>query len=62
MPQCPSCDGDMVQRTNRIDGTKFWGCKNYPTCKGIVQLEEEDEDLVPTDSLRRNDKRRWERE
>jgi ssDNA-binding Zn-finger/Zn-ribbon topoisomerase 1 len=32
--KCPECSGDMVPRTNKTNGTKFWGCKNYPYCKG----------------------------
>jgi ssDNA-binding Zn-finger/Zn-ribbon topoisomerase 1 len=30
--KCPDCDGDMVSRTGKY-GT-FWGCKDYPKCKG----------------------------
>lgn len=32
--KCPDCNGPMVPRTNRKDGTKFWGCKAFPKCKG----------------------------
>lgn len=32
--KCPDCSGPMVPRTNRSEGTKFWGCKNYPKCRG----------------------------
>lgn len=32
--KCPSCDGEMVSRTNRETKQRFWGCKNYPNCKG----------------------------
>jgi len=32
--KCPKCAGPMVPRSNRSDGTKFWGCKAYPNCKG----------------------------
>jgi restriction system protein len=31
---CPVCAGDMVQRKNRSTGAAFWGCANYPRCKG----------------------------
>jgi restriction system protein len=31
---CPTCDADMVLRKNRSTGTGFWGCANYPRCKG----------------------------
>ncbi len=33
-PNCPSCDGPMVRRTNGRDGTPFWGCKSFPACRG----------------------------
>jgi restriction system protein len=31
---CPTCDADMVLRKNRSTGAGFWGCNNYPRCKG----------------------------
>ena len=31
---CPDCAGEMLQRTNRTNGNKFWGCKKYPLCRG----------------------------
>ena len=33
-PACPRCGQDMVRRTNRHDGTHFWGCPGYPSCRG----------------------------
>lgn len=33
-PACPKCDRAMVRRTNRRDGTAFWGCAGYPACRG----------------------------
>lgn len=33
-PLCPECEGEMLLRTNRQNGDKFWGCKKYPTCRG----------------------------
>jgi len=30
--KCPDCDGPMIPRTSQYG--KFWGCKNYPKCKG----------------------------
>lgn len=32
--KCPSCGGAMTPRTNIREGTKFWGCINFPICKG----------------------------
>lgn len=31
---CPECGSEMVVRTRRSDGNKFWGCKKYPECNG----------------------------
>lgn len=36
-PDCPSCNRTMVKRTARRGaraGTDFWGCTNYPICRG----------------------------
>lgn len=38
-PLCPKCDDPMVLRRNRLDGSTFWGCSNYPTCKGTVSAD-----------------------
>ena len=45
-PRCPKCGGDMILRTARNganQGGKFWGCSNYPRCRGIVKYEGETE-------------------
>jgi restriction system protein len=34
---CPSCESEMVLRKNRSTGAQFWGCSNYPRCKGTRQ-------------------------
>lgn len=31
---CPECGSEMVLRTNREKGTRFWGCKTFPACRG----------------------------
>lgn len=36
-PTCPKCGAEMVRRTRKTDGGQFWGCPNYPKCRGIVQ-------------------------
>lgn len=41
-PACPVCGGDMVQRTSRRGGNAgnaFWGCTNYPKCRGVLPIE-----------------------
>ncbi|MBN2824489.1 MAG: topoisomerase DNA-binding C4 zinc finger domain-containing protein [Campylobacterales bacterium] len=40
-PLCPMCNSKMVSRTARqgiYAGNKFWGCSNFPSCKGIVNI------------------------
>lgn len=40
-PACPQCGGLMVQRTAKCgpkSGAPFWGCANYPECKGTVEI------------------------
>jgi hypothetical protein len=41
VPLCPKCGRKMVLRTakqgNNI-GEKFWGCSDYPNCRGIVRI------------------------
>jgi len=38
---CPKCDSSMVMREARTgtnQGKKFWGCSNFPKCRGIVNI------------------------
>ena len=40
-PACPVCHARMVLRTAKQGarvGTQFWGCSQYPACKGTRQL------------------------
>jgi four helix bundle suffix protein len=40
-PNCPICREPMILRTARKGprvGSQFWGCSNYPNCKGTVPL------------------------
>ena len=46
-PGCPKCDRPMVRRTARRGanaGHEFWGCSDFPRCRGVVQ------DEPPTDA------------
>jgi hypothetical protein len=39
---CPKCGDPMVQRSAKQGanaGNKFWGCTNYPRCKGIRAIQ-----------------------
>lgn len=35
-PTCPKCGGPMVLRRNRTTGEPFWGCKQFPKCRGTL--------------------------
>ena len=40
-PMCPSCNTPMVLREARrgaFAGQQFWGCSNYPNCRGTRRL------------------------
>jgi hypothetical protein len=42
VPNCPKCDAPMVRRTAQRGasaGNQFWGCSQYPQCRGIRQIE-----------------------
>jgi len=41
IPPCPFCGKPTVLRTARSGktaGSQFWGCSDYPNCKGVVKL------------------------
>ena len=41
-PLCPKCSGAMVLRTVRkgpASGQKFWGCADYPACRGTRRVD-----------------------
>jgi restriction system protein len=38
-PSCPKCSSEMVRRTAKRGanaGSSFWGCSNYPHCRGTA--------------------------
>ena len=37
-PYCPDCGIKMVLRTRRSDDAKFWGCPDYPECRGTRDI------------------------
>ncbi len=42
-PNCPRCDSEMILRTAKSGnnkGNQFWGCSNYPKCRGMIQVED----------------------
>lgn len=34
IPLCPFCKEPMVLRTNHATAKPFWGCSEYPECRG----------------------------
>ncbi len=44
-PKCPTCGKIMILRQVRrgkLAGKQFWGCSDYPACKGTRELEGSD--------------------
>ncbi|MBW1673377.1 MAG: topoisomerase DNA-binding C4 zinc finger domain-containing protein [Deltaproteobacteria bacterium] len=39
-PDCPNCFKPMVLRKRVRDGNPFWGCSDFPQCKGLYGFEE----------------------
>jgi restriction system protein len=37
-PVCPRCGSAMFKRFNRATNQMYWGCTNYPGCKGAKPL------------------------
>ncbi len=64
---CPECGGKMVSRSNASTGQKFWGCADYPKCRGTRNTDGEarrvaERDDMPSDRMRGNDRSRWRHE
>ena len=67
--KCPDCGGKMTSRVNRQTGQRFWGCNQFPKCKGTRDTDgdspkdhlhdEEDDPGLPSERMSRNDRRRW---
>ena len=38
VPQCPECAVAMVERRNRVDGGKFYGCAMFPRCRVTMPM------------------------
>lgn len=41
IPLCPECNKQMVIRVNSHTTNKFWGCPDFPKCKGRLDLDKE---------------------
>ncbi len=42
-PSCPACKSLMIRRTAKLRIGTFWGCTNFPKCKGTRPI------IVPPD-------------
>lgn len=43
-PSCPQCGSKMLLRTltsGQRAGTRFWGCRHYPDCRGLLPMRDE---------------------
>lgn len=55
----------MKERTNRSTGEAFYGCLDFPDCRGTRPVEEDaDEDAdagsaLPSERVKASDRRRW---
>lgn len=38
IPGCATCGSQMVRRTNRQNGQEFFGCSQFPRCRGTVAV------------------------
>ena len=41
-PSCPKCGSTMIRRTAKKGsnaGNAFWGCSDYPQCRGIMSID-----------------------
>ena len=36
---CPKCNIPLVLRTSSKDGSRFYGCKNYPNCRETIPIK-----------------------
>lgn len=49
MPDCPKCEAPMTKRYSKKNDEYFYGCSEYPECKGtrnIKEAESEDEQVI----------------
>lgn len=41
-PACPKCGSDMIRRvakSGQRQGQSFWGCSQFPKCRGVVNID-----------------------
>jgi len=50
-PKCPKCDKDMVKRSAKKGkniGNEFWGCSDFPKCRGVIEIVDENKEKKTT--------------
>ena len=48
-PACPKCSSPMVRRVSKKGanaGAEFWGCSEYPRCRGVIASTQQRHDVV----------------
>ena len=50
IPVCPLCQGEMAKRKGNYG--PFYGCKNYPNCKGTLQVGEQPKEKPDVETTR----------
>jgi four helix bundle suffix protein len=38
-PNCPQCGAPMRLRKSRKENRSFWGCTEYPACRGVMPVD-----------------------
>lgn len=46
---CPECGGHAVERINKMRGTIFHGCSNYPRCLNTEPIRQSRGDFLLSD-------------
>lgn len=59
--KCPDCDGPMISRLNKKNQSRFWGCKNFPVCKGTRDVDGNSKKDYNDDDDGENEAIRWDR-
>ena len=39
IPNCPVCKKPMLLRKRKSDQSDFWGCRDFPVCKGTCNAD-----------------------
>jgi restriction system protein len=57
-PKCPKCGAPTRLRKTRDGNKPFWGCSEYPACRGIVDYQEKKPDSSRSRSIAIDSNRR----